>query len=126
MLLRDLQPKDQTEIYNHDGLCITSTKDSSLAVLENSGFVSLDIPKLIGSTIVDINYENIWFDRDGKWELDNSNIVVTLLLKDNSYRRWVIQADEENNRGGYIGEYTMIGEMITNPKEGKRYKELRA
>ena len=95
-------------------------------MLENSGFVSLDIPKLIGSTIVDINYENIWFDRDGKWELDNSNIVVTLLLTDNSYRRWVIQADEENNRGGYIGEYTMIGEMITNPKEGKRYKELRA
>ena len=126
MLLKDLQPKDQETIYEKDGLIITTTKDSSLAMLENAGFVSLDIPKLIGSTIVDINYENIWFKRDTGYELDCSNIVITLLLEDNSYRRWLIQRDEENNGGGYIGEFEMNGEMITNNKEGERYKKLRA
>lgn len=126
MLLRDLQPKDQKIVYNHDGLCITHTKDSAQAMLENAGFVALDIPNIVGATIVDINYENTWFDRDGTWDLDCSNIVVTLLLKDKTTRRWVIQADEENNRGGYIGEFDMNGEMITNPKEGKRYRELQS
>ena len=126
MLLKDLQPKDQETIYEKDGLIITTTKDSSLAMLQNAGFVSLDIPKLIGSTIVDINYENIWFKRDTGYELDCSNIVVTLLLEDNSYRRWLIQRDEENNGGGYIGEFEMNGSMITNDKEGERYKKLRA
>ncbi len=126
MLLKDLQPTDQETIYEKDGLIITTTKDSSLAMLENAGFVSLDIPKLIGSTIVDINYENIWFKRDTGYELDCSNIVITLLLEDNSYRRWLIQRDEENNGGGYIGEFEMNGEMITNNKEGERYKKLRA
>ena len=126
MLLKDLQPKDQETIYEKDGLIITTTKDSSLAMLENAGFVSLDIPKLIGSTIVDINYENIWFKRETGYELDCSNIVITLLLEDNSYRRWLIQRDEENNGGGYIGEFEMNGSMITNNKEGERYKKLRA
>tara|TARA_B100001996_G_scaffold362042_1_gene329252 strand:- start:325 stop:705 length:381 start_codon:yes stop_codon:yes gene_type:complete len=126
MLLKDLQPTDQETIYEKDGLIITTTKDSSLAMLENAGFVSLDIPKLIGSTIVDINYENIWFKRDTGYELDCSNIVITLLLEDNSYRRWLIQRDEENNGGGYIGEFEMNGSMITNNKEGERYKKLRA
>ena len=37
-------------------------------MLENAGFVALDIPNLIDATIVDINYENTWFDRDGTWD----------------------------------------------------------
>ena len=61
-MLKNLQPKDQKIVYDHDGLCITHTKDSAEAMLENAGFVALDIPNLIDATIVDINYDLFLFN----------------------------------------------------------------
>jgi len=113
---------EQKIVYNEDDFFITTTKDQEQTNLENQGFVALDIPSLQGATLLDIHYENVWYGED----IETSNIIVTLRLPNNEIRLWSIQADEENNRGGYIYEYDINGEMVTNEAQGKRRKSLNA
>lgn len=113
---------EQKLVHKDEDFYITRTQDQEQTILENQGFVSLDIPKLLGAKILDISYENVWYGEN----IETSNIIVTLRLPNNEIRLWSIQADEENNRGGYIYEYDINGEMVTNEAQGKRRKSLNA
>ena len=113
---------EQKIVYNEDDYFVTTTKDQEQTNLENQGYVALDIPSLQGATLLDIHYENVWYGDS----LENSNIIVSFRLANKEIRRWCIQADEENNRGGYISEYDIEGNMITNEEQGKRRKKLNA
>tara|TARA_A100001201_G_scaffold86668_1_gene76363 strand:+ start:279 stop:638 length:360 start_codon:yes stop_codon:yes gene_type:complete len=113
MLYEKLDLRKHKIIKAEDDWIETVTFDAGQTILENQGAVALDRDALIGAEITAIEYNN-FIVRD---EIDVSNIILGLKLKDGSERLWVIQRDEENNGGGYIAEYDSNGDMIFNEEQ---------
>ncbi len=118
--------KKEQEVYNNDGMKVTLTRDPELVNHHNMGYCAIDISQLMGRVIEDVYYQNIYFDRDGKWELDCSAIEIKLKKeKGKEIELLSIQSDPENNPGGYLNQMTAKGESYTNKVEGDRHLKNR-
>jgi len=105
----------EKELYNEDGMKITVTRDPELVNHHNIGYCAIPFQQIKGRTIKDIYYENVYFDREGEWELDNTFVVIALEEVDYSpINSMVVQQDPEGNPGGYL--------MLTTPDGPYRNK----
>jgi hypothetical protein len=112
----------EQEVYNEDGMRVTLTRDPELVNHHNMGYCSLALDQLKGRVIEDVYYQNIYFDRDGKWELDISTIEIKLKkVKGKEIDILSIQSDPENNPGGYLNQMNSKGESYRNTVEGERH-----
>ena len=120
------QKEKETEVYNHDGMRVTLTRDPELVNHHNMGYCAIDINQLKGRVIEDVYYQNIYFDRDGKWGLDCSTIEIKLKqVKGKEIEILSIQSDPENNPGGYLNQMNSKGQSYRNEVEGDRHLKNR-
>jgi hypothetical protein len=112
--------KEKT-VHEQDGMKITVTRDPELTASYNTGYCSIAWQQIKGRTIEDIYYENVYFDRDGKWDIDTTSVVITLEKVDYSpIVTLIVQSDPEGNPGGYLAQMTSEG-SYRNQTEGDRH-----
>ena len=108
-------------VHQEDNLKITATRDPELTAHYNTGYCSIAWQQLKGRTIKDIYYENVYFKRDDKWDLDNTSVVISLESVDYSpIETLIVQSDPEGNPGGYLAQMTADG-SYRNKTEGDRH-----
>lgn len=110
-------------VFEEDDFRITATRDPELANCHNIGYCSIPYEELRGRVIKDVYYESTHFKRGDTWELDVTNVVITLEeSKTSEITSMVVQMDPENNGGGYLALNTPKG-SYRNVVEGKRHLE---
>lgn len=127
-------------VYNRNGIAISHSASPNYVATENKGFVELPSHLIVGAKIIDVRYENVYYnnsilykdeewakDRDYKdeWMFENSNTVFIVRATDGNIYRMQIQRDEENNANGYVAFLNADGSMFHNEKAGQEYKKLR-